>query len=296
MTLAPGVGVQESHVVTSILSIQSAVAYGHAGNSSAVFPLQRLGVETWPVYTVMFSNHTGYGAWRGPLIPPSDVREVVIGIDERGALADCDAVLSGYLGAPEVGEVILEAVALTKKRNPQALYCCDPVMGDVGRGFFTRPGVAEFFRDHVMAAADVITPNLFEVEFLTGRTITTLDEVVDAAQSLRAMGPQTVLVTSAVFAGEAVMRMVAVNDQGAWQVETPLIEQAFVGSGDLTTAVFVARLLSGLPLAEALELTGASVHGILAATKLSGSSELAIVAGQEELVNPSNRWEATQLR
>ena len=195
--------------MTNILSIQSAVAYGHAGNSSAVFPLQRLGIETWPVYTVMFSNHTGYGSWRGPLIPPGDVREVVTGIDERGALAHCDAVLSGYLGAPEVGEVILEAAALVKLRNPGALYCCDPVMGDVGRGFFTRRGVAEFLRDRVIAAADVITPNLFEVEFLTGRTITTMDELVDAAQMLRAMGPDTVLVTSAVFAGEPVMRMVA---------------------------------------------------------------------------------------
>lgn len=288
--------VQESHLVTSILSIQSAVAYGHAGNSSAVFPLQRLGVETWPVYTVMFSNHTGYGDWRGPLIPPSDVREVVIGIDERGALADCDAVLSGYLGAPEVGEVILEAVALTKQRNPKALYCCDPVMGDVGRGFFTRPGVAEFFRDHVIAAADVITPNLFEVEFLTGRTITTMDEVIDAAEALRAMGPRTVLVTSARFEDESVMRMVAVNDEGAWQIETPLIDQAFVGSGDLTTAIFVARLMSGLPLAEVLELTAESVYGILKATQQSGSSELAIVAAQDELVNPTNRWDAVRLR
>ena len=281
--------------MTNILSIQSAVAYGHAGNSSAVFPLQRLGIETWPVYTVMFSNHTGYGSWRGPLIPPGDVREVVTGIDERGALAHCDAVLSGYLGAPEVGEVILEAAALVKLRNPGALYCCDPVMGDVGRGFFTRPGVAEFLRDRVIAAADVITPNLFEVEFLTGRTITTMDELVDAAQMLRAMGPDTVLVTSAVFAGEPVMRMVAVNGEGAWQLETPLIDQAFVGSGDLTTAVFVARLMSGLPLSQVLELTGASVYGILKATELSDSSELAIVAAQDELVNPTNRWHATAL-
>lgn len=282
--------------MTSILSIQSAVAYGHAGNSSAVFPLQRLGVETWPVYTVMFSNHTGYGSWRGPLIPPSDVREVVLGIDERGALADCDAVLSGYLGAPEVGEVILEAAALVKQRNPHALYCCDPVMGDVGRGFFTRPGVAEFFRDHVVAAADVLTPNLFEVEFLTGRTVTTMEELVDAGQALRQMGPNTVLITSAVFPGEQVMRMVAIDDEGAWQVETPLIDQAFVGSGDLTTAVFVARLMSGLPLPEVLALTGDSVYGILQATQESGSSELAIVAAQEELVNPSHAHAATLLR
>lgn len=281
--------------MTTILSIQSAVAYGHAGNSSAAFPLMRLGVETWPVYTVLFSNHTGYGDWRGPLIPPADVREVVLGIDDRQVMDRCDAVLSGYLGAPEVGEVILEAAALVKQRNPRALYCCDPVMGDYGRGFFTRPGVAEFFRDNVVSAADVMTPNLFELEFLTGRKAADLAEVVEAAHALRAMGPSTVLVTSAVFDDEQVMRMVAVNGEGAWQVETPLIDQMFVGSGDLTTAVFVARLLSGIPLSQTLELTAGSVYGVLRATTDAGSSELTIVPAQEELVNPSNTFQVTRL-
>ena len=282
--------------MTTILSIQSAVAYGHAGNSSAVFPLQRLGVETWPVYTVLFSNHTGYGATRGPLIPPADVREVVLGIDDRGVLDRCDAVLSGYLGAPEMGQTILEAVALVKQRNPGALYLCDPVMGDYGRGFFTRPGVAEFFRDNVVAAADVMTPNLFELEFLTGLKVTSAAELVDAADALRAMGPSTVLVTSAVGEDDQVMRMVAVDDQGAWQVETPLIDRTFVGSGDLTSALFAARFMAGLPLPEVLEMTGASVYGILKTTMDSDSAELTIVPAQEEIVNPSNTFKATRLR
>lgn len=122
--------------MTTVLSIQSAVAYGHAGNSAAVFPLQRLGIDVWPVYTVNFSNNTDYGAWRGPLIPASDVWEVVQGVDDRGVLGDVDALLCGYLGTPEVGQVILDSYALVKEHNPDALFCADPVMGDIDRGFY----------------------------------------------------------------------------------------------------------------------------------------------------------------
>ncbi len=102
-----------------ILSIQSAVAYGHVGNSAAVFPLQRIGVEVLPVYTVNFSNHTGYGAWRGPLISPADVRDVITGIEERGVFGEIDVVLSGYQGSEGIGDVILDAVARVKAANPE---------------------------------------------------------------------------------------------------------------------------------------------------------------------------------
>ena len=155
--------------MTTILSIQSSVAYGHVGNSAATFPLMRMGVEVWPVITVHFSNNTGYASWRGPLLRADDVREVVRGIDELGVLGECDAVLSGYQGAADSGSAILEAVALVKERNPAALYCCDPVLGDVGRGFFVAPGIPELMRDAVVPQAQVITPNQFELEFLTGR-------------------------------------------------------------------------------------------------------------------------------
>lgn len=285
---------QESKFVTTILSIQSAVAYGHAGNSSAVFPLQRLGVEVWPVHTVTFSNHTGYGAWRGPLIPASDVREVILGIDDREVLTQCDAVLTGYQGAPEVGQVILEAVELVKSRNPKAVYCCDPVMGDVGRGFYARPGIPEFFRDHVVPVADILSPNLFELEFLAGATVKTMDDVLAAAHTLRARGPKTVLVTSVVVESdqEQVMRMVAVDGNEAWQVETPMIDRAFTGSGDLTTATFLAHLLAGDGLKRSLEMTADTVYGILKATHDAGSAELLLVQAQDELVAPTNKFEA----
>ena len=119
--------------MTTILSIQSSVAYGHVGNSAATFPLMRMGVEVWPVITVHFSNHTGYASWRGPMLAAADFADVVRGIDERGVLGRVDAVLSGYQGGADVGAVIFEAVELVKRRNPAAIYCCDPVLGDVGR-------------------------------------------------------------------------------------------------------------------------------------------------------------------
>jgi len=189
-----------------ILSIQSSVAYGHAGNSAATFPLQRLGHEVWPVLTVHFSNHTGYGAWRGQVFDPPMVADVLHGIEERGVLGSADVVLTGYQGSPGVAEVVLDAVARVRELNPGAVYCCDPVMGDVGRGMYVQPGIPELIRDRVVPAADVVTPNAFELAYLAGSggdpetavpaDVTTQDGLLAAVDRLRERGPRTVLVTS----------------------------------------------------------------------------------------------------
>jgi pyridoxine kinase len=284
--------------VTSILSIQSSVAYGHVGNSAATFPLMRMGVEVWPVMTVHFSNHTGYGQWRGPLLSAADVSDVIRGIDERGVLGQCDAVLSGYQGGSDVGEVILEAVALVKSRNPTAVYCCDPVLGDVGRGFFVRPGIPELMRDRVVPAAQVITPNQFELDFLTGRQTQTMSDVLAAADEARVMGPETVLVTSVVAEAEApdTIDMVAVGTDGAWSVTTPLLPRSFQGAGDLTAATFLAKLLQSGDVATALQQTAAVVYAVLRVTVESGRPELQLVAAQDEIVRPAREFEAVRLR
>jgi len=282
--------------VTAILSIQSAVAYGHAGNSAATFPLMRMGVEVWPVLTVNFSNHTGYESWRGPMISAADVSAVVRGIDERGALARCDAVLSGYQGSAEIGQVVLDAVALVRSRRPGALYCCDPVMGDVGRGFFVRPEIPPMMRDLVVPAADIVTPNQFELEFLTDMAVTTLDEVLIAARTLRARGPRTVLVTSVVPAADpGHVSMIAVAEEGCWSVTTPAIPQTFTGAGDVTAATFLANVLRGTDVAGALGETAAVMYGLLSVTHTSGRTELALVEAQDELVAPSRRFQVTRL-
>ena len=280
-----------------ILSIQSSVAYGHAGNSSAVFPLQRLGHEVWAVNTVHFSNHTGYGAWRGPLLAPSDVAEVITGIEERGVLPQCDAVLSGYQGAEEVGEVVLDAVARVKAANPAAVYCCDPVMGDVGRGFFVRPGIPEFMRDRVIPAADLATPNQFELEFLTGRQVNSTDDLLDAADALRDLGPRTVLVTSVETgdAGEDAISMVAVSDDGAWSVTTPRLPLSVNGAGDATAALFLAHTTTDGPEV-ALGRTAASVFAVMELTHAGGHREIQLVAAQHQIADPPARFPVTRLR
>jgi pyridoxine kinase len=282
----------------SILSIQSLVAYGHAGNSAALFPLQRLGKVVWPVMTVHFSNHTGYGDWKGPLLTSADVADVIEGVGNRGALERCEAVLSGYQGAEDVGAVILDAVAKVKAANGDAIYCCDPVMGDVGRGMFVRPGIPEFMRDRVVPAADVITPNHFELDFLAGSPTTTTADLLAAADTVRATGPDTVLVTS-VIADDTpadALDMVAVDASGAWRTRFPRLSVNPPGAGDLTTAVFLANLLGGRPLGEALARTTASVFAVVEATARAGERELRIVQTQDELADPTRTFEPERLR
>lgn len=281
-----------------VLSIQSSVAYGHVGNSAAVFPLQRLGHEVWPVHTVNFSNHTGYGAWRGPLIPAEDVREVITGIEERGALAQVDVVLSGYQGGEEIGEVILDAVARVKEANPNAVYACDPVMGNAKSGCFVNPAIPVLLRERVVPAADIITPNQFELGFLTGREPRTLDEVLEAADAAREMGPSTVLVTSVEQADrpEDTIEMLAVTPEGAWIVRTPLLPMKANGSGDVTAALFTAHYRSTGDAADALARTTSSIFDLLQNTHESGSRELLLVESQEAYANPRMQFEVRQVR
>lgn len=284
--------------MTTILSIQSSVAYGYAGNSAAVFPLMRMGVEVWPVLTVHFSNHTGYDRWRGPLLTANDIDQVVTGIDEQGVLVDCDAVLSGYQGAEDVGAVVLRAAALVKRRNPRAVYCCDPVMGDVDRGFFVRPGIPEYMRDHVIPQADVITPNLFELEYLSGRSVTDTASLLAAVDAVRATGPSVVLVTSVIHrhTRPGTLQLVAVTDDGAWAVTTPRLPLTVSGCGDITTATFLARWLGTGDPAAAVRRTAESVYGVLEATHRAQSFELRLVQSQDEFVTPTHAFEVEQIR
>jgi pyridoxine kinase len=278
-----------------ILSIQSHVAYGHVGNSAAVFPLQRLGHEVWPVLTVNFSNHTGYGAWRGPLIDPGDVTEVVQGIEDRGVLPTCDAVLSGYQGSPAVADVVVDAVKRVKSANPAATYTCDPVMGNARSGCFVNPEIPPIIREKVVPVADVLTPNQFELGFLTGTEPSTLEQVLESADLARAMGPRTILVTS-VETGDGTIGLMAVDDGGAWLVETPLLPLKANGSGDITAALFTAHLHDTGSARDAVERTVSSVYAVLRETLESGERELRLVDAQDAIASPDGEFEARRVR
>jgi pyridoxine kinase len=278
----------------AILSIQSAVAYGHVGNSVAMFPLQRLGHEVWPVDTVQFSNHTGYGAWRGRAWDAAAIGEVIAGIGERGVFQRCEAVLSGYLGEVALGEAVLAAAAAVKAANPAALYCCDPVIGDDHGGSFVRPGIAEFFRQRAVPAADILTPNRFELALLAERAVAGVDDALAAAASLRAHGPRLVLATSLAGGGDEIAMLAAGND-GAFLVSTPRLPMLANGAGDLTAALFLGHFLRTRDPAAALGETASAVYAVIAATAQSGEPELQIIAAQEAMVSPPRRFTARKI-
>jgi pyridoxine kinase len=277
----------------TVLSVQSWVACGNVGNNAALFPLQRLGCETWSLNTVVFSNHTGYGKWRGAAVPAAEIASLFEGIAELGLLPRCDAVLSGYLGDPETGPVLLDIVARIKAANPRALFACDPVMGDFGAGWYVPPGVPEFYRDRALARADIATPNRFELEWLTGCPAGTLAEAAAAAEVLRRRGPDIVLATS-IGSGDKIAAVVA-SLEGAWAVETPSLPIEATGCGDAAAALFLARRLKGEPVPDALASAIGAVYGLVEATLRSGAGELALIAAQDELVAPSLRLVPQQL-
>ena len=281
-----------------VLSIQSCVSYGHVGNSAAVFPMQRIGHEVMPVHTVVFSNHTGYGAWGGQLLSGDVVRDIVRGIDERGGLNDVDLVVSGYQGGNDIGDAILDAVALVKERNPQAIYACDPVLGSAKSGCFVAPEVQTLIRDRVVPKADLISPNQFELGFITGTDPPTLEETLASVDQVRAVGPSTVLVTS-VFRPDRpadTIEMLAVTGEGAWIVQTPQLPFKRNGSGDVASALFSSHFRSSGDAASALGLTAASVYELLVKTYEADSPELLIVEAQDAFVAPTQTFEVRQVR
>lgn len=273
----------------NILSIQSHVAYGHVGNASAAFAMQRAGHEVWPIHTVQFSNHTGYGSWKGQVFDSQLIDDCVEGIAERGVLGSCDGVLSGYVGAPAIGDAILRAVARVRTANPAAAYACDPVIGDVGRGIFVRPGVPEFFKAQSVPSADVVTPNHFELDFLVGRPSTSLAEVKASVAGLHAMGPKVVLVTSVISDAtpDDALDILASDGTNVWMARSRRLPLSINGAGDAIAALFYVHWLTTRSVPEALSRAVSSVFGLLQRTVEAGSREIVLIAAQDEIVNPT---------
>ncbi|CAB0560802.1 pyridoxamine kinase [Corynebacterium diphtheriae] len=281
----------------NILSIQSHVSYGHVGNSAAVFPLQRIGHEVWPVHTVNFSNHTGYGQWGGELIPAAQVRNVIDGMEQRGAFERIDAILSGYQGGSDIADVIVDAVARIKEANPQAVYACDPVMGNAKSGCFVSDLIPPLLRDKVVPVADIITPNQFELEYLTGVPAHDTTSTLEAIAAAQEMGPNTVLVTS-VRRSETpadAIEMIAANEQGAWLVRTPFIDFKRNGSGDVTAALFTGHYIRERNASDALARTASSVFDLIETTFTADSRELLIIESQEAIAHPRLQFEVEQI-
>jgi len=270
----------------NILSVQSSVSYGSVGNTVASFALQRLGHHVWPIATVSFSNHPGFGAWRGRVTPAAELASLLDGLEAIGALGRCDSVLTGYLGSVENGEACLNAVARVRAANPAAVFCCDTVMGSQAKGLYVDPDLPAFFRNRALPMADLLIANSFEAEKLTGHGLTSLEAARAAAQDIRARGPGLVVVTG-LRRGERVAS-IAMSSDGGWLADSPYIEQvADDGAGDLFAALFVGRYLENYDAPAALTHAVAAVHDVVAATRDAGADALDFVTCQDFLLSPT---------
>lgn len=284
----------------NVLSIQSHVVYGYAGNKAAVLPMQLLGVDAWALNTVQFSNHTQYQKWKGMVIPKEQIAEITQGIAEIEALHECDAVLSGYIGAAEQGQEILNTVNAVKKANPQAIYFCDPVMGHPDKGCIVAPGVAEFLVQDAVSQADIIAPNLVELRELSGLQVENFNQALQAIEAILNKGPKKVLVKHLSKVGKEAdkFEMLLATQQGIWHISRPLhqfIGRDPVGVGDMTSAIFLANLLNGQNDVAAFEHTANAVNDVMTVTKEANKYELQIIAARELIVQPKSQYQAVKI-
>jgi pyridoxine kinase len=282
----------------AILSIQSQVAYGHVGNSAAVLPLQRLGFDVFPLNTVQLAHHPGYGAWRGHKLRPEQLSEILGGLEARGVLARCVAILSGYLGDPGMADVVARAVGAVRAARPGAPYLCDPVIGDDEPGVFVSAGVPEAIGERLAPLADIVVPNRFELAHLTGRQVRSLEDAHAAAAELRARGPYLVIVTGLTLPDRPdELAVLADSADEAWLVATPRLPLAIGGgTGDAFSALFLGHYLLTGELRAGLERAVAAMFALVERTCAAGAEELCLVAAQDELVVPGRRFAALRLR
>jgi pyridoxine kinase len=286
----------------SVISIQSQVAYGHVGNSAATFPMQMHGIDVVAVPTTLLSNRPGYPTLRGRVLEAQLVADLLLGIEERGAVDTCQMILSGYLGSAEIAAVVADFVARARDRNPTIIYCCDPVLGDRDRGLFVHADIPPLVRDRLCPLADIITPNHFEFEWLCGSKATTTDQVIAQAQTLLARGPSTIVVTSAELAEtpDDEIETLAVErfEEGlkTWRVRTPKLPISPSGTGDLFASLLVSARISGSDTPAALAHAASAIFAVLERTALRGSEEMRIVESAEQLVHPKHRFDAVVIR
>jgi pyridoxine kinase len=281
----------------TVISIQSQVAYGHVGNSAAVFPLQMHGIDVVSVPTTLLSNRPGYPTIRGRVLDAELVVDLLRGIEERGAVDRCRMILSGYLGSAEIAAVVADFVARARARNPSLLYCCDPVLGDRDRGLFVHAAIPPLVRDRLCPLADILTPNHFEFEYLVGANATTSDELIAQAQTLLARGPSTVVITSAELSDtpDGQIETLAVERSQSWRVRTPRLPISPSGTGDLFAALFAAARVQGADTPGALGHAASAIFAVLERTAVSGTEEMRIVESAEQLVHPARRFDAVAI-
>jgi pyridoxine kinase len=243
------------------------------------------------VPTTLLSNRPGYATLRGRVLDAELVADLLLGIEERGAVDDACMILSGYLGSADNAKVVADFVARAKTKNPALRYCCDPVLGDRDRGLFVRDDIPALVRNLLCPLADIITPNHFEFEWLCGTKAASIDQALKAARAFMARG--TVVVTSAELADtpEGTIETLAVERARAFRVRTVRLPISPNGTGDLFAALLVAARLRGADTPEALGHAASAISAVLERTAASGTEEMRIVESAEWLTYPSRKFE-----
>ena len=262
----------------NILSIQSEVVTGHVGNAAARFALQRLGHEAWCIPTVLLSSHAGHPGFAGEATRPELMAKLVDALEAQGSLAQCDGMISGYLGSPEQAAIVADTVRRAKAANPNLLYCLDPAFGDDGR-IYARPGVAEAMRDTLLPLADIVTPNAFELSVLSGTSVVDPTSAATATRALR----RPLVVAKSVPLPQRLGALTIINDI-PWMASTPVIKSPPRGVGDLFAALFFGHYLHGLLTARVLDLATRGVYHVL--SRSAGLPEMQLIAEQAALAEP----------
>jgi len=304
------------------LTIQSHVVSGYVGNKCAVFPLQLHGFDVDPILSVQFSNHPGYGSWRGEVMTGEQLQSIVEGLESNGLLQGYTHVLTGYIGSASMLRTVARLVRKLRALNPALVYVCDPVLGDNGK-LYVPAELVGIYRDDVVPLATMLTPNQFEAELLTGMTIATENDAMAACQALHEAGPRSVVLTSldledendesdGAFPGKTAdapqARITLLgsttdpqrgNCGSRFRIVVPRIPSYFTGTGDLCAALLLAWSAK-IPnqLGNAAEKAVASLQGVLRRTAAAqaeaeasgktgiGCRELRLVQSVDDLLRP----------
>lgn len=281
----------------AVLTIQSHVVAGHVGNSAAVFCLQRSGVKAWGLDTLQFSNHTAAKGWTGDVFSAEHLAKLVDGLAVCSGLENCDGVLSGYLGAKAAGEVVLNAVERVRNANPNAFYCCDPVMGDNGV-LYVANDIPDFMRNRAVPAADFITPNRFELGWLANQSVNSESDAIAAARRLIGNGRLKSVVVTGLPVGTDGFAALAIESNSVWRVVTPKLSfdaSVCCGAGDMTAALLVANFVKTSRLPESMAKAVSSVWGLIKTAEQTNAADIPLIAAQSQIEAPDRLFAAERV-
>lgn len=266
----------------AVIVISSHVVRGSVGNRAAVFALETLGHPVWALPTIVLPWHPGHGRSTRLSFAEADFDAAIDDLIRAPWIGEVRAVLSGYFGNAAQARSVARLIAALRQNNPEVLYVCDPVMGDLG-GLYVPEATAEAIRDDLIPLASLATPNRYELAWLSGAALDDNSAIMEAALAL---GPSRMLVTSAVPMMAGGTGNLYLSGRHALLAEHRVVENPPNGLGDLLAAVFLSRLLSGLEDEKALQLATASVFEVLARAVKRGSNELMLASDASSLSRP----------